>query len=100
MDQLKDVLKQVLESYTGEGLNGYSYLTSSADEHIFTSVSVGHIDGKEFAFVDLIVRLVGNHIIIDQDANSDPLFEALMQAGIPRKAIILAYAGEPSPETA
>jgi len=100
MDPLKDILKQVLAGYTGEGLNGYSYLTNSPDERVFTSVSVGRMDGKEFAFADLIVRLVGNHIIIDHDANSDPLVDALVQAGIPRNQIVLTYAGEAAPEAA
>jgi XisI protein len=100
MDNVKETLKRVLAGYTGEGLNGYSYLTSSADERVFTSVSVGRADGKEFVFADLIVRLIGNRIVIDHDANSDPLVDALVQAGIPRERIVLAYAGEPAPETA
>jgi hypothetical protein len=43
---------------------------------------------------------VGNRIVIDHDANSDPLVEALLEAGIPRDQIVLAYAGEPAPEAA
>ena len=100
MEHLKETLKQVLEGYAGEGLNGYSYLTRSPDERVFTSVSVGRMKGKEFAFADLIVRLAGDHIVIDHDANSDPLVEALLQAGIPRGQIVLAYAGEVPPEAA
>ena len=100
MDTLKQILKQTLAGYTGEGLNGYSYLTSTSDEQVFTSVSVGVNQGKQFAFVDLLVRLVGEYIVIDYDANSDPLFEALLEAGIPRRQIVLAYTGEAVPEVA
>ncbi|SRR5258708_21818074 len=100
MDSLKEILKRVLADYTGEGLNGYSYLTSTPDERVFTSVSVGHAQGKQFAFADLIVRLIGNYVVIDHDANSAPLVDALVEAGIPRSQIILAYAGEPIPEAA
>jgi hypothetical protein len=100
MEQLKNVLKRVLESYAGEGLNGYSYLTSTSDDRVFTSVSVGRMDGKEFAFADLIVRIVGDYIVVDQDANSDPLVDALVKAGIPRRQIVLTYAGEASPAAA
>jgi hypothetical protein len=32
--------------------------------------------------------------------NNKPLIDALVQAGIPRAQIILAYAGENAPETA
>ncbi len=31
MDRLMTTLRQVLEGYTGEALNGYSYLTENAD---------------------------------------------------------------------
>jgi hypothetical protein len=46
----------------------------------------------------LLVRLVHDHIVIERDINSKPLVDALMQAGIPRERIVLAYAGEPIPE--
>jgi hypothetical protein len=42
----------------------------------------------------LIVRLEGDHIIIERDINDKVLVDALVQAGIPRQQIILAYAGE------
>src|SRR5262249_22794433 len=100
MDTMKDILKRTLESYTGEGLNGYSYLTSSADEQVFTSVCVGYLDGKQFVFADLIVRIIADKIVIDHDANSDPVYEELLEVGFPRSQIILAYAGEPAPEIA
>ena len=39
-------------------------------------------------------------IIIDRDINNKPLIDALVQAGVPRTQIILAYMGEPVPESA
>ena len=97
---LKHILKSVLEGYSGEGLNGYSYLTQDPDENVFTSVSVGQIDGHEITFVDLLVRFVGEHVVIVEDRNSEPLVEALLDAKVPRNQIILAYRGEPVPESA
>jgi hypothetical protein len=38
--------------------------------------------------------------VIDDDRHSNPFYEALMQAGIPRDQIVLAYAGEPVPDMA
>jgi hypothetical protein len=95
VDDLKQILKAVLNTYSGEGLNGYSQLTANVDETMFTSVSVGTLKGRQFAFVDLLVRLVDGKIVIDEDRNSDPLVDDLVRAGIPRVQIILAYAGEP-----
>jgi hypothetical protein len=39
-------------------------------------------------------------IVIEMDDSNKPLVDALLQAGIPRSKIILAYAGEPVPESA
>jgi len=68
---LKGTLKEVLAGYTKKGLNGYSYLAVDPEERLFTSVVVGWLDGKQFAFADLIVQLVGDKIIINQDANDN-----------------------------
>jgi hypothetical protein len=48
----------------------------------------------------LLVRIVNGQVIILRDQNNKPLVEALMQAGVPREQIVLAYAGEKIEETA
>lgn len=94
METLKETLKRVLAGYTGEALNGYSYLTHNPEETVFSSISIGKLDDKQFAFTDLIVRLVADRIVIDHDANDKLLVDALLEAGVPREQIVLAYAGE------
>jgi hypothetical protein len=94
MDRLKETLQAAMQTYAGEALNGYSYLTSSADEKVFTVVSVGSITGRHIVDTGLVVRLLDNQIIIERDVNDKPLVDALLQAGIPRKQIKLVYAGE------
>lgn len=55
--------------------------------------------GKRFVNTGLLVHIVDNHlIVIEEDINNKPLVDALVQAGIPREKIILAYAGETVPE--
>ncbi len=98
MDHLIDTLKQTLLGYTGKALNGYAYLTSAPDDHAFTVVSVGYLPGERIVDADLIVRVVGDRIVIERDINNKPLVDALVQNGIPREQIILAYAGEPVEE--
>lgn len=100
MDNMKEIVRTVIEGYAGKVLNGYSYLTVSPDEQVFTVVAIGKAKGERFATTGLIVRLVGGLIIIERDVNDKPLVDALLQAGVPREKIILAYAGEPVPETA
>jgi hypothetical protein len=48
--------------------------------------------------VSLVVRILGDQIVIERDLNNKPAVDALVQAGINRKNIILAYAGEAIPE--
>lgn len=100
MDRLSDILKTTLAGYTGEALNGYSYLTESQDGMVFTVVSIGYLPDKRIVDASLIVRLVGDRIIIERDVNDKPLVDALVQAGVPRQQMVLAYAGEPVEESA
>jgi hypothetical protein len=99
-DHITVVLYQVMSGYAGEALNGYSYLTSSGDGQIFTVVSVGQVRGKQVVDTGLVVRLINDQIVIERDVNDKPLVDALIQARIPRRQIILAYAGEKVGETA
>jgi hypothetical protein len=100
METLYDTLKAVLTGYTGRGLNGESLLTRSEDGRLLTVVSIAQVRGDTVVDSGLIVRLIGEHIVIDRDNNSKPLVEALLQAGVPRERIVLAYAGESVPDAA
>jgi hypothetical protein len=99
MDRLRDTLITTLNEYTGQAFNGYSYLTSSADERHFVVTSIGTVQGERVVNVGLVAQLLEDRIIIDRDLNNKPLVDALLQAGVPRHQIILAYAGEPVPES-
>src|SRR5258706_12686771 len=94
MDRLSETLQEVMKGYAGKGLNGYSYMTSSEDGQFFTVVSIGQVRGKQIVDTGLAVRLIHDKIIIEHDINDKILLDALMQAGIPREQIVLAYAGE------
>ncbi|MCL4250032.1 MAG: XisI protein [Anaerolineae bacterium] len=100
MVNLKDTVRQVTSEYAGEALNGYTYLTHSDDGSVFTVVGVGTVQGKHVANISLFVRIVGDKVIVERDQNDKPLVDALIQAGVPREQIILAYAGESVPEMA
>jgi hypothetical protein len=97
---LKDTLEHVLVGYAGKALNGCSYLTSSADQQVFTIVSIGQVRDQHIVGTGLVVRLMNDRIIIERDVNDKPLVDALVQAGVPRGQIVLAYAGETVDEAA
>ncbi len=91
---LKDMLRRVMDSYAGEGWNGRSYLTSSEDGNVLAVVTIAQVRDQRIADADLIARLVGDTVIIERDLNDKVLVDALVQAGVPRRQIVLAYAGE------
>jgi hypothetical protein len=45
----------------------------------------------------IIARISDDRVIIEADSTNKPLYEALIQAGIPKQYIVLAYAGETEP---
>jgi hypothetical protein len=98
VDTLKETVRTVMMGYARKGLNSHGYLIHSDDNTILSVVTVP--TGKASSFVSLLARILGETIIIERDQNDKPLVDALVQAGIPRTQIILAYAGEPVPESA
>jgi hypothetical protein len=98
MERLEQTLEYVMSGYAKKGLNVRDYLTISPDRSIFSIVGISRQQGKRYADASLIVRLDGAQIIIELDMNDKPLVDALVQAGVPREKITLAYAGEPVPE--
>ncbi len=100
MDTLRQMLRDELLGYAREALNGYSYLTSSADGQFFAVVSIGQVRGQRIVEADLVVRVAGDRVIVERDINDKPLVDALVAAGVPREQIVLAYAGESTADAA
>jgi hypothetical protein len=95
---LRDTLLQEMQAYAGDALNGKSYLMQDDTGTVLSVLAEGVFNGESVRFVALFVRLVDDLIVIDTDRNDKPLVDALVQAGIPREQIVLAYAGESLPE--
>jgi hypothetical protein len=55
---------------------------------------------KRYTFASLVAKLANGRIIVEEDRNDKILLDALLQAGVPREQIVLAYAGEPVEEPA
>ena len=65
-----------------------------AQRNVLTVASIGHVAGETVVDIGLIARVVDGRVVIDRDVNNKPLVDALLQAGVPRRQIVLAYAGE------
>ncbi|MFN8373963.1 MAG: element excision factor XisI family protein [Anaerolineae bacterium] len=100
MATFHEIVHRVLQEYAVNGANFNAYLTSDADGSLLTVVDVANEDSTErFVTTSIVVRLLGDYIVIEHDDNDKPLVDALLQAGVARAKIILAYAGEPVPDT-
>lgn len=97
MDTLKNILIETLQGYTGKGLVGESVLSTSTNEDFFTVTTVASNAKMHIVNQSLVVRLDGTMIVILEDINDKPLADALVQNGVAREQIILAYSGEPIP---
>ncbi|MCA0456095.1 MAG: XisI protein [Chloroflexi bacterium] len=100
MATLKQTVHQVVSEYAKDGLNCISYLTQNADGSLLTVVDIEDSPQVHDIGISLVVRIIGTQVIIERDLNNKAAVDALIQAGIDRKDIILAYAGEAVPEAA
>jgi hypothetical protein len=99
MAKLKQTLHKVLQDYAGKALNGHLYLTSNEDESLFTITSIANVRGETVIETGIVARLEYETIVIERDISNKPLVDALVQAGVPREQIVLAYAGEAAKTT-
>lgn len=97
MDTLAKTVYDVVMGYARKGLNSQSYFTHDDDNMIFSVVTV---TANNTSFVSLLVRISNSMVIVEQDRNDKALVDALLQAGIQRASIILAYKGESIPAVA
>ena len=102
MDSLKTQMNTLLREiavYAKPPINGgQSYVMQSTDGSVLSVIDILDTNGKHQADTGLVVRLINDYIVIEHDMNNKPLVDALVQSGIPRNRIILAYAGEQVPE--
>jgi hypothetical protein len=96
---LTHIVQQEIQSYAGSMLKGSSYMVSNSEQNIFAVVDVpDHYPRKFPVSIAVMARIVGNHVLIDEDTTDRPLVEELVRAGIPREQIICTYIGESLPQ--
>lgn len=100
MDKALEALKAELAIYSKDPLNGRGYLTMNEDKTVYAVVDVTKQRGKRYVDVSLLIRIKGDCIIIEHDVSNKLLVDALVQRGVPRDRIVLAYAGETVEEEA
>lgn len=100
VETLAEIVQREVEDYHGPALKATSYYFENRknQEYVVVMVPDYEYPRKYRADVVVMARVVGNAVIIDEDTTDRPLYKELMRAGIPREQIVLAYAGETTPE--
>lgn len=100
MDQMVNILREEVRKYAGTGRGANIRLFPVLDDERSTYVvtAVDYPKREREAGVVVLARIVANTIIIEEDLTDKPLVDALLQRGIPRSQIVLAYANEPIPD--
>jgi hypothetical protein len=102
MDRIADsisVVLDIIKGYATPVLLGQSYLIRDEKEHIYTVIDVPDYPPKFSAGIVVLVRLVDDYIVIHEDTTDHPIWQELVNAGIPREKIILTYIGETLPDS-
>jgi len=98
MADINAIVRQEVEKYEGAAFNSRIIPVYDDLHRTYMIVSVGEPATKNPAIPIVMARVDGDRVIIEADNTDKPLIEALLQAGVPRDKIILAYMDEPLPE--
>jgi hypothetical protein len=100
VDDLTAIVQHEVADYANvRDWKATSYYIGDEKQQRYTVVVIPEEDHPLVSHTGVIVmaRIVGNKVIIDEDITDKPLYEELIQRGIPREQIVLAYAGEKLP---
>jgi hypothetical protein len=99
-ERLEAILVEKLTWFTGTSDDFKLYFAKDDEKHLYIISAIRDAPQKdrERSFVFMQVRVVGDHIVIDEDVLWDKnLWEVLVKADVPREQIVLAYKGEQTP---
>jgi hypothetical protein len=95
LTDLVEIVQREVEAYAeGDVWQGFSYSVSDISRNAFAVLMILNAERAFKPLIEVAARVVGDKVIIDADNTDRPLFEAFMEAGIPRDQIVRLYAGE------
>jgi len=100
LTELETITRTEVEKYLAISYTSTFYTILDDAQKLYAVVSVPHLPRPWPSRVVVMAQVVNDKVIIIEDVTDKPLVDALMvNGGVPREKIILAYAGEtiPSP---
>jgi hypothetical protein len=96
-DLVTTVQREVEDYARGGGWKHIAYPVSDTTRQHYTVLAIPDYPREYRAAIIVAARIMDDVVVIDEDITDRPLWKELMRAGIPRKKIILSYAGESIP---
>jgi hypothetical protein len=97
LNALAQTVRNVVQDYSGLSIGSTTYAVNDDEQQMYTVVIVPDHPRRFKARVMVMARVVDDKVIIDEDTTDRPLVSELLQAGIRREKIVLAYLPEESP---
>lgn len=98
--ELAAITRQEIAWYAGFSDDSNAYSLLDDEKHIYAVTIIKNEPGPKRSLVMMQARIEGDFVVVDDDTVWDKqLWKALVQAGVPREQIVLAYAGEQVPMT-
>lgn len=96
MDNLLKIVRQEVTKYagSGRGINLRLFPVLDDEHQTYAVIAVDYPHHQHVAGVVVLARIVGDKVVIEEDATNKNLADALIQNGIPRENIVFAYDGE------
>lgn len=100
MDQLTQIVREEVKKYDagGRGANAILFALLDDERQVYAVNAVDYPTRHDYAMVVVLARIVGDKVVIEEDATDKKLVDALLQRGVPREQVVLAYRGEPIPD--
>ena len=97
--EVAEVVAREIEEYVALGAyNEETYFLRDDAKRVYAFVSVPYVRPQKSAIIMLARVREDNMVIIETDITDKPLYNTLIQSGVPRSQIIRAYVGKTEPE--
>jgi hypothetical protein len=98
LTELEAITRREVEQYAGNSFKAAHYAILDDIQKLYAVVSVPDLPRPWPSRVVVMAQVVNDKIVIIEDVTDKPLADALMvNGGVPRAQIILAYQGETLP---
>ena|SRR5437868_11195085 len=98
--KLAEIVRREVDMYAATSDDALLYPLLDDQNQTYAVIIVENTRTDESVWVVVMAHIVGNFVVIEEDRTDKPLRDALMvNGGVPREQIILAYKGEKIPDS-